>query len=79
PQLEKEQREVEDKCQEEQSEDTDRMSREVGTNEKSGDMVSQWTCVPVSKLVETEREKLLHLSDILRKRVVGQDKAVVLV
>ena len=43
------------------------------------DIVSQWTGIPVSKLVETEREKLLHLSDILHKRVVGQDKAVDLV
>ena len=41
--------------------------------------ISQWTGIPVSKLVETEREKLLNLSDILHERVVGQDKAVDLV
>ncbi|HDJ7272516.1 TPA: AAA family ATPase, partial [Staphylococcus aureus Sa_TPS3177] len=76
PQLEKELRELEDNFQDEQGEDTDRMIREVVTDEEIGDIVSQWTGIPVSKLVETEREKLLHLSDILHKRVVGQDKAV---
>ncbi|MGE7103582.1 ATP-dependent Clp protease ATP-binding subunit, partial [Staphylococcus aureus] len=79
PQLEKELRELEDNFQDEQGEDTDRMIREVVTDEEICDIVSQWTGIPVSKLVETEREKLLHLSDILHKRVVGQDKAVDLV
>ncbi|HCZ1613676.1 TPA: AAA family ATPase [Staphylococcus aureus] len=79
PQLEKELRELEDNFQDEQGEDSDRMIREVVTDEEIGDIVSQWTGIPVSKLVETEREKLLHLSDILHKRVVGQDKAVDLV
>lgn len=79
PQLEKELRELEDNFQDEQGEDTDRMICEVVTDEEIGDIVSQWTGIPVSKLVETEREKLLHLSDILHKRVVGQDKAVDLV
>ena len=48
-------------------------------DEEIGDIVSAWTGIPVSKLVETEREKLLNLSDILHERVVGQDKAVDLV
>ena len=52
------------------------MIREVVSDEEIGDIVSQWTGIPVSKLVETEREKLLNLSDILHERVVGQDKAV---
>lgn len=60
PQLEKELRELEDNFQDEQGEDTDRMIREVVTDEEIGDIVSQWTGIPVSKLVETEREKLLH-------------------
>lgn len=55
------------------------MIREVVSDEEIGDIVSQWTGIPVSKLVETEREKLLNLSDILHERVVGQDKAVDLV
>ena len=57
----------------------ERMIREVVSDEEIGDIVSQWTGIPVSKLVETEREKLLNLSDILHERVVGQDKAVDLV
>ncbi|MDU3836873.1 MAG: AAA family ATPase, partial [Staphylococcus aureus] len=53
PQLEKELRELEDNFQDEQGEDTDRMIREVVTDEEIGDIVSQWTGIPVSKLVET--------------------------
>ncbi|MCU5745976.1 ATP-dependent chaperone ClpB [Staphylococcus sp. SQ8-PEA] len=79
PQLEKELRELEDAFQDEQSEDADRIIREVVSDEEIGDIVSSWTGIPVSKLVESEREKLLGLSDILHERVVGQDKAVDLV
>ena len=79
PQLEKELRELEDAFQNEQNEDNDRIIREIVTDEEIGDIVSSWTGIPVSKLVETEREKLLNLSDILHERVVGQDKAVDLV
>ena len=76
PQLEKELQEFEEAFQDETGEDSERMIREVVSDEEIGDIVSQWTGIPVSKLVETEREKLLSLSDILHKRVVGQDKAV---
>lgn len=79
PALEKELRELEEAFQDEQSGDTDRIIREIVTDEEIGDIVSSWTGIPVSKLVETEREKLLNLADILHKRVVGQDKAVDLV
>ena len=79
PQLEKELRELEDAFQNEQSEENDRIIREIVTDEEIGDIVSSWTGIPVSKLVETEREKLLNLADILHERVVGQDKAVDLV
>ncbi|ARJ30200.1 ATP-dependent chaperone ClpB [Staphylococcus lugdunensis] len=78
PQLEKELQEFEDAFQDEQG-DSERMIREVVSDEEIGDIVSQWTGIPVSKLVETEREKLLSLSDILHERVVSQDKAVDLV
>ncbi|MGX0045901.1 ATP-dependent chaperone ClpB [Staphylococcus haemolyticus] len=77
-QLEKELKEFEEAYQDEQG-DSERMIREVVSDEEIGDIVSQWTGIPVSKLVETEREKLLNLSDILHERVVGQDKAVDLV
>lgn len=78
PQLENELKEFEEAYQDEQG-DSERMIREVVSDEEIGDIVSQWTGIPVSKLVETEREKLLNLSDILHERVVGQDKAVDLV
>jgi ATP-dependent Clp protease ATP-binding subunit ClpB len=79
PELEKELRELEAAFQDEQNEDNDRIIREIVSDEEIGDIVSAWTGIPVSKLVETEREKLLNLADILHERVVGQDKAVDLV
>ena len=39
---------------------------------------SRWTGIPVEKLVEGEREKLLHLDDVLHQRVIGQDEACLL-
>ncbi|WP_026860006.1 ATP-dependent chaperone ClpB [Jeotgalicoccus psychrophilus] len=78
PQLEKELAEYEADMQE-ASAGGGRIIREVVTEEEIGFIVSQWTGVPVTKLVETEKDKLLKLSDILHERVVGQDEAVDLV
>ncbi|WP_026867400.1 ATP-dependent chaperone ClpB [Jeotgalicoccus marinus] len=78
PQLEKALEEYEQEMQQEESSDN-RIIREVVTEEEIGFIVSQWTGIPVTKLVETEKEKLLKLSDILHERVVGQDEAVDLV
>ncbi len=78
PQLEKELAEYEDNLQE-ASAGENRIIREVVTEEEIGYIVSTWTGIPVSKLVETEKDKLLKLSDILHERVVGQDEAVDLV
>ena len=50
--------------------------RQAVTDEEIARIVSRWTGIPVSKLNETERAKILHLSEILHKRVVGQDEAV---
>ena len=58
PQLEKELKEFEEAYQDETGEDSERMIREVVSDEEIGDIVSQWTGIPVSKLVETERENL---------------------
>lgn len=52
------------------------MIREVVTEEEIARIVSQWTGIPVAKLVQGEKEKLLHLSETLHQRVVGQDEAV---
>ena len=53
--------------------------RDKVTEEEIARIVERWTGIPVSRLMEGEREKLLHLEDILHKRVVGQDEAVRLV
>ena len=54
----------------------DRLLRDTVTEEEIAEIVARWTGIPVSKLMEGEREKLLHLEDILHKRVIGQDAAV---
>jgi len=56
-----------------------RLVREEVTEEEIAEIVSRWTGVPVTRLVEGEREKLLHLDEILHQRVVGQEEAVQLV
>ncbi|MBO5339393.1 MAG: ATP-dependent chaperone ClpB [Oscillospiraceae bacterium] len=53
--------------------------RDKVTEDEIARIIERWTGIPVSRLVEGEREKLLHLEDILHKRVVGQDEAVRLV
>jgi ATP-dependent Clp protease ATP-binding subunit ClpB len=53
-----------------------RLLREVVTDEEIAEVVSAWTGIPVSRLREGEREKLLRLDEILHQRVVGQDEAV---
>ncbi|MCI2047378.1 MAG: ATP-dependent chaperone ClpB [Faecalibacterium sp.] len=50
--------------------------RDTVTEEEIARIVGRWTGIPVSKLVEGEREKLLHLGDTLHRRVIGQDEAV---
>ena len=53
-----------------------RLLREEVTEAEIAEIVSRWTRIPVAKLVETEREKLLHLDQVLHQRVIGQDEAV---
>ena len=52
------------------------MIKEEVDSEDIADVVSRWTGIPVSKMLQSEREKLLHLEDELHKRVVGQDEAI---
>ena len=68
-QLEKEE-EISEKSKE------DGLLRNKVTEEEITKIISRWTGIPVSKLQEGEREKLLHLDDILHKRVIGQNEAV---
>ncbi|WP_427892265.1 ATP-dependent chaperone ClpB [Kribbella sp. GL6] len=56
-----------------------RLLREVVTDEEIASIVARWTGIPVSRLQEGEREKILRLDDVLHERVVGQDEAVQLV
>ena len=73
PQLQK-QLEAEEKLANEKKEDS--LLRDRVTDEEIARIVARWTGIPVEKLVEGEREKLLHLDDVLHKRVIGQDEAV---
>ena len=52
------------------------MIKEEVDAEDIADVVSRWTGIPVSKMLQSEREKLLHLEDELHKRVIGQDEAI---
>ena len=52
------------------------MIKEEVDSEDIADVVSRWTGIPVSKMLQSEREKLLHLEDELHQRVVGQDEAI---
>ena len=52
------------------------MIKEEVTAEDIADVVSRWTGIPVSKMLQSERDKLLHLEDELHKRVIGQDEAI---
>ncbi|MFQ7321552.1 MAG: ATP-dependent chaperone ClpB [Faecalibacterium sp.] len=73
PQLQKELAEQE-KLAAEKKEDT--LLRDRVTEEEIARIVARWTGIPVEKLVEGEREKLLHLDEVLHRRVIGQDEAV---
>ena len=66
--------EAEEKLANEKKEDS--LLRDRVTDEEIARIVARWTGIPVEKLVEGEREKLLHLDDVLHKRVIGQNEAV---
>ncbi|MCD7947382.1 MAG: ATP-dependent chaperone ClpB [Oscillospiraceae bacterium] len=61
------------------AEQRDSLLRDKVTEEEIARIIERWTGIPVARLMEGEREKLLHLEDILHRRVVGQDEAVRLV
>jgi len=58
---------------------SDRLVNEAVTEETIAEIVSKWTGIPVSKLMQGDREKLLKLADALRDRVIGQERAIDLV
>jgi ATP-dependent Clp protease ATP-binding subunit ClpB len=73
PLAEKELSELESKAE---TQNEDRLLREEVTEEEIANIVARWTGIPIAKLVEGEREKLLNLENILHDRVIGQDEAV---
>ncbi len=73
PQLQKE-LEEEEKISEKSKEDG--LLRNKVTEDEITKIISRWTGIPVTKLMEGEREKILHLDEVLHKRVIGQDEAV---
>ena len=77
PELERQLKTEEARLAEKQK--TGSLLREEVTEEEVADIVSRWTGIPVARLVEGEREKLLKLEEILHRRVIGQDEAVQLV
>jgi ATP-dependent Clp protease ATP-binding subunit ClpB len=77
PVLEQQLREEEARLTEKQG--GSRLLREEVTEDEVAEIVSRWTGIPVTRLVEGEREKLLRLDEILHRRVIGQDEAVRLV
>ncbi|MCR5663572.1 MAG: ATP-dependent chaperone ClpB [Oscillospiraceae bacterium] len=73
PALEKKLREAEQAAENRR---TDTLIRDTVTEEEIAGIVARWTGIPVARLMEGEREKLLHLDELLHRRVVGQDEAV---
>jgi len=75
PKLEKELKEEQERIEELQKDGTSMLKEEVDANDIA-DIISKWTGIPVSQLLEGEREKLVHMEDRLSQRVVGQKKAI---
>ena len=73
PALERKLQEAEKSSEERKS---NSMVHDTVTEEEIAGIVAKWTGIPVAKLMEGEREKLLHLDDVLHRRVIGQDEAV---
>src|SRR5690606_32322147 len=72
--------ELEKKLSRAQAQETEtQLLRNKVTEEEIAEVVSKWTGIPVSRMLEGEREKLLRMEEALHKRVVGQDEAVVAV
>ena len=76
PELQKRLAEEEERAEESQRGSGDRLLRDKVTDEEIAKIICRWTHIPVSRLMEGEREKLLRLEEILHQRVIGQDEAV---
>ncbi|MEM9347434.1 MAG: ATP-dependent chaperone ClpB [Planctomycetota bacterium] len=79
PELEKKLSDLEAADQPEETVSANRLLHEAVTDEEISEIVARWTGIPVTRLMEGEREKLLKLDEVLHQRVIGQDEAVQLV
>ena len=77
PALEKQLQEAEAAAEQHTGENS--MVHDTVTESEIADIVAKWTGIPVNRLMEGEREKILHLDDVIHQRVIGQDEAVKLV
>jgi ATP-dependent Clp protease ATP-binding subunit ClpB len=77
PELERRLRAEEERLSQKQG--SERLLREEVTDDEIAEVVARWTGIPVTRLLESEREKLLRLDEELHRRVIGQDEAVQLV
>jgi len=75
PALEKQRADEEEKAKN-QNPDTNKLLKQEIDSEEIAEIVGKWTGIPVSKLLQGEREKILHLADQMMKRVIGQDEAI---
>ena len=75
PTLEKQRADEEEKAKN-QNPDTNKLLKQEIDSEEIAEIVGKWTGIPVSKLLQGEREKILHLAEQMMKRVIGQDEAI---
>ena len=78
PRLEQELEDAQKKLEEQEEEGTSMLKEEVDAEDIAA-IIAKWTGIPVSKLLQGEREKLIHMEEQLAKRVVGQEEAIVAV
>ncbi len=76
PELEKRLETEKDRAEKKNAKQGDRLLKEEVGEEEIAEVISSWTGIPVSKLVETERDKLIRLPEILHRRVIGQEEGV---
>ena len=75
PELEKQRADEEEKAKN-QNPDANKLLKQEIDSEEIAEIVGKWTGIPVSKLLQGEREKILHLAEQMMKRVIGQDEAI---
>ena len=65
-----------EKLEQERDKNPDRLMNEAVTDADVAEVVARWTGIPVGKMLQSEKEKLLHIEEVLHKRVIGQDEAI---